>query len=39
MSNPRKLIAYTLPMAVYLGLLLAKDAMKAISGPVWLSSP
>ena len=38
-ANGRKLTAYTLPMAVFLGALAAVAGLKAIGGSFWLDSP
>ena len=38
-SNGRKLAAYTVPMAVFLGALAAVAGLKAIGGSFWLASP
>jgi CAAX prenyl protease-like protein len=35
----QKLLAYTLPMALFLGLLAIDSALKKIGGAFWLSSP
>jgi CAAX prenyl protease-like protein len=38
MTDRRKLVAYTVPMGLYLGLLLLRDGLKNIGGPFWISS-
>jgi CAAX prenyl protease-like protein len=38
MTHPRKLIAFTAPMMLFLALLGLKDALKKVGGPFWVSS-
>ena len=37
--HKRKLVAYVLPMALFLGLLAVSSGLKKIGGPFWLTSP
>jgi CAAX prenyl protease-like protein len=36
--NKRRLVAYTLPMALFVGLLALGSALKKVGGPVWFSA-